>query len=137
MPPLPTGPGNQVNIPTGAFTDRAVAALLAGPYVPITVSGAINPHLPGKYVVIDAAAAALTLGAPTAGADDGVVIGVLPAPPSPHTTPTPAAGDIRDGNTSDHDTVMTFNAHIGALCILEAYQGVWYVRAEVGCSLSS
>jgi hypothetical protein len=137
MTPLPTGPGNQVNIPTGAFTDRAVAALLGGPYVPITVSGAINPHLPGKYVVIDAAAAALTLGAPTAGADDGVLIEVLSATAYAHTITTPAAGDIRDGNTSDHDTVMTFNAHIGALCILEAYQGVWYVRAEVGCSLSS
>ena len=123
--------------PLGTFGQAAANSMLAGPFVSITASGAINPHQSAKYVVSKATAAALTLGAPTSGADDGVLLEFFSTTAAAHTITTPTAGDIRDGNTSDHDTVMTFNAHIGALCILEAYQGVWYVRAEVGCSLSS
>jgi hypothetical protein len=79
----------------------------------------------------------LTLAAPTAGTDDGVLLQFFSTTAEAHTITTPAAGDIRDGNTSDHDTVMTFNAHIGASCMLQAYNGVWYVREEIGCSLTS
>ncbi len=123
--------------PLGSFGQDAADSLLAGALNLVAANAAIDPHTPAKYVITKATAAALTLAAPTAGADDGVLLEFFSTSAAAHTITTPAAGDIRDGNASDHDTVMTFNAHIGALCILEAYNGVWYVRAEVGCSLSS
>lgn len=141
---MSTGSGNQLLAPSGALTNQALAAMLLGPYIPIAASGAIpmpasssGARQPGKYVITKTGVAALTLAAPVAGADDGVLIEIFSTTAYAHTITTPAAGDIRDGNTSDHDTVMTFNAHIGARCLLEAYQGVWYVREEVGASLTS
>src|SRR6266699_1562918 len=43
---------------------------------PITASGAINPRLPGFYVITKAGVAAMTLAAPTATTDDGLEIEV-------------------------------------------------------------
>ncbi len=124
--------------PEGSFGQDAVDSLLAGAFNPISASGAIDPHTPARYVITkSSAAAALTLAAPTAGADDGVLLEFISTTAEAHTITTPAAGDIRDGNTSNHDTVLTMNANIGASCILEAYNGVWYVISEIGCSLTS
>ncbi len=129
---------NAIVTPLGTLGQDAADSLLAGAYNAIAASGAVDPHTPARYVITKStAAAALTLVAPTAGSDDGVLLEFLSTTAEAHTITTPAAGDIQDGNSSGHDTVMTFNAHIGAMCILEAYQGTWYVRTEVGCSLSS
>jgi hypothetical protein len=141
---MSTGPGNQLVAPLGAFTQQAAAALLLGPAIPLTASGAIpqppnaqGARLPGVYVITKAGVAALTLAAPVAGADDGVELLIFSTTAFAHTITTPAAGDIQDGNASGFNTVMTFNAHKGANCILRAYQGVWYVMQEIGCALSS
>lgn len=123
--------------PLGTFGQDAADSLLAGAFNVLSASGAVDPHTPAKYVITKATAAALTLAAPTAGADDGVSLEFISTTAAAHTITTPAAGDIRDGNTSDHDTVATFAAHIGANCTLEAYNGVWYVTSETGVSLSS
>jgi hypothetical protein len=131
---LVTDPGN---LPTGVFSPQAATALQQGALAPLAASGAINPHQPGLYVITKAGVAALTLAAPTAGADDNVVIEFISTTAYAHTITTPAAGDIQDGNTSGYDTVMTFNAHIGASCKLRAYNGVWYVEQEIGCALTS
>jgi hypothetical protein len=138
------GLGNALNTPAGSLGAQTLSALLAGPFVALAASGAIpvassagGARTPGKYVITKATAAALTLAAPTAGLDDGVLIQVISTTAAAHTITTPAAGNIRDGNTSNHDTVLTMNANIGANCILEAYNGTWYVLAEVGCSLTS
>jgi NAD(P)-dependent dehydrogenase (short-subunit alcohol dehydrogenase family) len=134
---MSTGPGNQVLTPIGAFTQQAAASLLAGRFVPIAASGAIPAHQPGRYVITKAGVAALTLAAPVAGAEDGVLIEVISTTANAHTITTPTAGNIQDGNTGGHNTVMTFNADKGASCLLCAYQGVWYVQSEIGCALSS
>ena len=124
--------------PLGAFTQDAANSLLAGPFNVLSASQAIDPHTPARYIITKPTnPAALTLAAPTAGTDDGVLLEFISATAVAHTITTPAAGDIRDGNTSDHDTVATFAAHIGANCTLLAYNGVWYVIAEIGVSLSS
>ena len=134
---MSTGPGNQLVTPVGVFGQQAAASLLAGPFVALSASGAINPHQPGRYAITKAGVAALTLAAPTAGADDGILIEITSTTAYAHTITTPAAGDIQDGNNNGYDTVMTFNAHKGASCLLCAYQGVWYVQSEIGCALSS
>jgi hypothetical protein len=123
--------------PLGTFGQDAADSLLAGAFNIISASGAIDPHTPARYIISKATAAALTLGVPTAGADDGVQLQFISTTAAAHTITTPAAGDIRDGNTSDHDTVATFNSHIGANCTLVAYNGIWYVTDETGVSLSS
>lgn len=143
----PLGAPNQVVFPMGAVTQQLLAALLAGPTVSITAaSGAIpqppsassTPRLPGKYIInYNAGAGAYTLAAPTAGIDDGVCLQIFNNTAHAHTITTPAAGDIVDGNTSNHNTVWTFNANKGGCLTIEAYQGVWYAIGEIGGSLSS
>jgi hypothetical protein len=134
---LAAGPGNGLVCPTGVFTNQAAVALQQGAPTPLSASGAVNPHQPGLYYITKAGTAALTLAAPTVGADDNVVIEFISTTAHAHTITTPAAGDIQDGNNSGFNTVMTFNAEKGASCKLRAYQGVWYVEQEVGCALSS
>ena len=131
------GPGNSAVFPLGTLGNIAAAAVGQGAPTPISASGAINPHQSGLYYITKAGVAAMTLAAPTPGADDNVIIEVISTTAHAHTITTPAAGDIQDGNTSGFDTVMTFNAEKGANCKLRAYQGVWYVEQEVGCALSS
>jgi|SRR5580693_6880171 hypothetical protein len=128
---------NALVFPTGVLGLQAANALLQGVANVLSASGAINPHQSALYAITKAGVAAMTLAAPTAGTDDNVIIEVFSTTAYAHTITTPAAGDIRDGNTSDHDTVCTFNAHIGANLRLRAYNGVWYVENEVGCSLTS
>jgi len=141
---MSTGAGNQLVAPLGAFTQQAAAAALLGPIIPLSKSQAIpmpatgsGLRQPGIYAITKAGVAALTLAAPVAGADDGVLLHIFSTTANAHTITTPAAGDIQDGNTSGYDTVMTFNAYKGANCTLRAYQGVWYAISETGCSLTS
>ena len=128
---------NSILTPLGSFGQDAADSLLAGAFNIISASGAIDPHTPAKYVITKAGVAALTLAAPTAVADDGVRIEFISTTAQAHTVTTPAAGDIRDGNSSDHDTVATFAAHIGANFCIEAYNGVWYVTDETAVTLTS
>jgi hypothetical protein len=128
---------NALVFPTGTLGQQAANALLQGVANLITASGAINPHQSALYAITKAGVAAMTLAAPTGGTDDNVIIEIFSTTAYAHTITTPAAGDIRDGNTSDHDTVCTFNAHIGANLRLRAFNGVWYVEQEIGCSLTS
>lgn len=134
---MAAGPGNALVCPTGVFSPQAATALQQGAPTPITASGAVSPHQPGIYYITKAGVAALTLAAPTVGIDDNVVIEFISTTANAHTITTPAAGNIQDGNTSGHNTVMTFNADKGANCKMRAYQGTWYVEQEVGCSLTS
>ena len=123
--------------PLGSLGVQAAATLLQGPYVPLSASAAVNPHQSARYVITKSTAAALTLGPPTKGADDGVTIQFISSTAAAHTITTPTAGNIVDGNSSTYNTVMTFNAKIGASCVLSAYQGIWYVESEIGCAMSS
>jgi hypothetical protein len=123
--------------PLGSLGVQAAATLLQGPYNMLSASGALNPHQSARYVVTKSTAAALTLGPPTSGADDGVSIQIFSTTAAAHTVTAPTAGQIVDGNSSTYNTVMTFNAKIGANCTLDAYQGKWYVTSETGCAMSS
>jgi hypothetical protein len=124
-------------VQTGAFTKQQLQALLGSDAMALTVNGAVDPHTPQVYMLNKAGVLALTLAAPTAGSDDGVLLRFISTTANAHTITTPAAGNIQDGNNSGFNTVMTFNAHIGANCTLRAHNGTWYVLSEVGCALSS
>jgi hypothetical protein len=122
------GPGNSLVTPLGAFTAQAAASLGAGPFIPIAVSGAINPQLPGRYVITKAGVAALTLAAPRVGIDDGVLLQISSTTANAHTVT--ATGLYADGG--GHVNLATFAAQIGATLMLEAYQGKWYVLLQQG-----
>lgn len=132
MATSPVGPGNLIVTPLGTFTAQAAASLGAGPFVPIAASGAINPHLPGRYVITKAGVAALTLAAPTPGTDDGVMIEVISSTANAHTLT--ATGLLKTGSASVNEA--TYAAFAGANLILQAYQGAWYVSSMIAITFS-
>lgn len=110
----------------GAYTQDEQNALLGnsfvGPYT-IAASGAIDPHTPGRYVITKATVAALTLGAPLAGVEDGLQITVYSDTAAAHTIT--ATGLFADG--AGHVNLCTFAAQIGAQAVMIARNGKWYI----------
>lgn len=136
-----TGVGNLQNAPTGALTPQFAAAALLGPYVTIGIAAATipfptsgqGPRQPGKYVLTYAGGATtITLPAPTAGADDGVLIEILSNTAEAHVVNS--TGNFQDG--AGHVNTATFAAHAGAQLVVEAYQGKWNVKIAQGVTMS-
>jgi hypothetical protein len=98
----------------------------------ITGAGAIYPHASATYVITDAAAAALTLAAPTATQDDGTTIVVTSNTAYAHTIT--ATGLLYTGTASVNEA--TFAAHPGASVTLYAYQGHWLVLSSNAITFS-
>ena len=99
---------------------------------PISSSGAVNPFLPGTYVIVKNGVASLTFGAPMAGADDGNEIVITSTTANQHTLT--ATGLLQTGSSSVN--TATFAAQPGAGLTLMAYQGKWYIMASVGITFS-
>lgn len=119
-------------VANGAYTNRTQQQSMLGDNVPITASGAIDPHTPQKYIITKAGVAALTLAAPTAGSDDGVLIQIASETAFAHTVT--ATGLFQDGSGSVN--LATFGAHAGAVLLLEAYNGLWQVHEELSVTMS-
>jgi hypothetical protein len=101
----------------------------------ITLGGtadAISPHLAHTYVVTKAGVDAMTLAAPTATTDDGVIITVTSATANAHTLT--ATGLLQTGTASVN--TATFAAQKGAGLTLMAYQAKWNVISSVGITFS-
>ena len=109
----------------GALTPDAIQKLVAAPFVPLPASGAIDPHTSNRYMITKAGLAALTLAAPSAGADDGLCIEITSASAFAHTLT--ATGLFQDG--AAHVNAATFPAQVGGSIALVAWQGKWYVQA--------
>lgn len=116
----------------GVFTPDSIQKLLAAPLVPLAVSGAIDPHTSNRYVITKVGVAALTLAAPTANADDGMLIEITSSTANAHTVT--ATGLFADG--AGHVNLATFAAQIGATLLLMAYQGRWYVQVAQGVTMT-
>jgi hypothetical protein len=116
----------------GALTNDAITKLLGGPLVPLSASGAIDPHTAQRYVITKAGVAALTLAAPTAGADDGLNIEIISSTANAHTLT--ATGLFEDG--AGNVNVATWAAHIGGALALVAYNGKWYVQSLQSVTMS-
>lgn len=89
----------------------------------------------GAVVITKGTAAALTLAVPTAGlpaaaGNDGQILRIVSTTAAAHTLTTPANG--LNGNR----LTATFGAAIGNFIELVAYNGVWYVLASAGITLS-
>ena len=109
----------------GAFTQDTINALNINPLDPahaISANGAIDPHTPGRYCISKAGVAALTLGAPLSGTEDGIQITVYSDTAFAHTIT--ATGLFADG--AGHVNLCTFAAQIGAQAVLMSRKGLWY-----------
>lgn len=115
----------------------AINDVLQPPVSKITTSGAVDPHTPAVYAITDAGVAALTLAAPTAGAqsaggDDGVTINFYSTTAFAHTIT--ATGLLQTGSAAVN--AATFAAFAGAGVTLVAYNGKWIVDNSVGVTFS-
>lgn len=119
-------------VANGVFTPQTQNQLLLGDVQLIAASGAVGPHKAAKYAITKAGVAALTLAAPTSGADDGVRIEIFSTTAFAHTVT--ATGLLQDG--SGNVNLATFAAHAGAVLILEAYLGKWQILTELGVTIS-
>ena len=89
----------------------------------------------GTVVITKAGIAAMTLAAPTAGAqtaggDDNKKLTILSTTAFAHTITTPANGL----NGSLH--ICTFAANVGSAIELIAYNGAWYMVNDIGATLT-
>ncbi len=117
----------------GTFGPDAVQKLLAAGFMPISASGAIDPHTANRYVFTKSSAAAvMTLGAPTKDVDDGLQLQFYSSTAQAHTIT--ATGLFADGG--GHVNLATFNNQIGANFTITAYQGKWYVDPTQNVTMS-
>lgn len=115
----------------GAYTQDEQNALLGNPLDAahqIAVSGAIDPHTPGRYIITKAGVAAETLGAPVVGAEDGLEIFIASSTANAHTVT--ATGLFQCGTAAVN--LATFPAQAGAGISLIAFNGKWIVTGVVG-----
>ncbi|HEV8059815.1 MAG TPA: hypothetical protein VGP68_08070 [Gemmataceae bacterium] len=118
---------------------QQIAVIMAALKVPaggnlllVAASGAVDPHTPGSAVITKAGIAVLTLAAPTAGIDDGLIITLTSATAYAHTLT--ATGLLSTGSASVNEA--TFAAYAGAGLTLQAYNGTWQVIASNGVTFS-
>ncbi len=119
-----------------AVTVAGVLTALTGPQTlsttAITANGAIDPHTSANYVITKAGVAAMTLAAPTATTDDGLVITIVSDTTNAHTVT--ATGLYGSGSAAVN--LATFAAFLGAGMRLMAYQAKWLVMDSVGVTFS-
>lgn len=116
------------------WVDISEAVKTAVPMAPQTIaaSGALFAHASSNGVINKAGVAAMTLGAPTTGTDDGVVIDLHSSTANAHTLT--ATGLLQCGTASVN--LATFAANAGAGLKLMAFNGKWIVLASVGITFS-
>ena len=92
----------------------------------VSANGAINPHVGEIYMITKAGVCALTLAAPTIGADDGTSIVIISNTAFAHTVT--ATGLLNNGTTGGPHNLATYAAFPGAAISLYAYNGLWNIE---------
>ena len=134
VPVTQTANAIEVRTPTEGliWAVSASGAVSSGAPLLLTASGAIPPHTAAKYLITDAGVAALTLAAPANPADNGLSITITSTTAFAHTLT--ATGLLQTGSAAAN--VATFAAFAGAGLTLEAWNGKWIVRAQVGITFT-
>jgi len=103
------------------------------PLQAVPASGALSVSS-GSYLITKAGVAAMTLAAPTAGVQDGMVIKLTSGTANAHTLV--ATTLFYNGASGVPYTTATFGAYAGAEIIIKSYNGFWYVVSTVNVTLS-
>jgi hypothetical protein len=115
-----------------AAVNPSTDASQTSPPVALAANTAIFPRNSGLYVITKGSIEANTLAAPTAGADDGLIITIVSNTAFAHTLT--ATGLLQTGSASVN--VATFAAFAGASITLYAYQGKWIVLSSTAITFS-
>jgi hypothetical protein len=132
IPVAQTANAFQITKPDGTVIYASGPNGTPAPPIAITASGAVPVRPGANYVITNAGITALTLAAPTAGADDGVSITIESATAFAHTLT--ATGLLSTGSASVN--VATFAAFAGASVTLRAYNGKWVTTAQIAITFS-
>ncbi len=99
------------------------------PKAPVVITGDSTPntHISATYILTKGSAAAITLGAPTTGIDDGVEITFISGSDYAHVI---TGTDLVMCGATANDTI-TFAAKAGASVTLVAYAAKWYTKAQI------
>jgi|ERR1700722_3298387 len=122
----------------GAVTNDVINQVCDGDAmqgVPVLLTGTadvIPAHVNGNYIVKTGSADAMTLAAPTVGADDNLSIAIFSDTLFAHTITATALF----ANGTALKTTATFAAFRGAGIILRAYNGVWQVVSTSAVTLT-
>lgn len=122
----------QAAVYPGVFSTDAIQKLLHAAIAALGASGAVDPHTANRYNITKAGVAALTLAAPTAGADDGLEMDFVSTTAYQHTLT--ATGLFIDGG--GHVNAATWSANAGGYLKLRAYNGKWYVLIASNVTMS-
>lgn len=123
-----------VNVAGIRYPDQSVQTQCAQPGNGLTLyaaNGAISVASQ-TALLTKAGVDAMTLAAPTATTQDGIVITVTSTTANAHTVT--ATGLFKTGAAAVN--LATFAANAGAGFTVMAYQGLWYVIASVGITFS-
>lgn len=102
---------------------------LQGPITPLSgTADVINPRVSGNYMVTTGSADLATLAAPLAGTDDGLTIAFQSSTAFAHRITS--TGNIRAGIAGVNS--ITLNNVAGAMMILRAFNGAWFLIGNVG-----
>lgn len=101
------------------------------PVVVITGDGAITAK-GGNVLLTKGSAAAITLAAPTAGADDGKELSIVGTTAFAHVITSGVDGFNAKGSSG----TITFAASKGSSQTLVAYNGHWYTLGGVGSTIA-
>ena len=104
----------------------------ANPVQVLSADGAITIKA-GSVHITKGSAAAVTLAAPVAGADDGKVLVIYSETAFAHTVTQTTPGFNNGGTASD---VGTFAAAVGNGLEVEARNGIWWVRRNLNVTLA-
>lgn len=118
--------GVWVNYNNGNTQNETQTAVVA-----LTTNGALTVTS-GNYVITKAGVLADTLGAPTAGIQDGTIIVLTSSTANAHTLT--ATGLLQTGTAFVN--LATFAAQPGAGLVLQAFNGKWIVLSSVGITFS-
>lgn len=132
-----TSVSGAANANVGEWVDFAPEAGLdfpsPSPLQAVPASGALSVSS-GAYLITKAGVEALTLAAPTAGVQDGMVIKVTSGTANAHTLVATAL--FYNGASGSPYTTATFGAFAGAEIVLKSYNGFWYVISTSNVTLS-
>lgn len=95
---------------------------------------ALNPHVPGNYIIKTGSADAITLPLPTAGLDDNLCINIWSDTLFAHTVTLPSTGYANGAAVLK--TIGTFAAFRGAGMTLRAFNGTWQVVGNSSVSFT-
>lgn len=119
----------------GVYTQDEQAALLGNPFIGkyvISADVTLDPHSPGRYIITKATAAAITLGAPASGSEDGLQIQIFSSTAAAHVVT--ATGLLQDG--AGHANTATCAAQAGCSMVFTAFAGKWMATGDAGVTFA-